>query len=127
MSNQNAYQKELTSLLKKSENPKKNTQERWKKFLIVTQEAAIKINTVGMKNKNYKTEDGKIKKLSDKQKQLRIKVNNTDNGDTEKCEQLRRERNKKMAEIYSELRKQETLLEPKLEKMENNKNSVSVL
>ena len=76
ISNQKAYQMELTSLLKKSENPQ-NIQERWKRLVKVTQEAAVK--TVGMKNKNRKTENEKIKKLSDEQKQLKIQLNNTDN------------------------------------------------
>ena len=87
-----------------------------------TQQAAVK--TVGMKNKNRKTDNEKIRKLSDEQKQLRIQLNNTDNKKKEKCEQLRRERNKKMAEIHSEIKKQEdTMLEQKLEKMKNNKNN----
>ena len=112
------YQQEVMKQLSKNSVPK-NNQQRWTNIVEATTNAAI--NTLGLKPKHLHNTNPEIKELSEKQKNLKLKLDNTIDNTTK--DTIKESRNHILNQIYHLVREQEAnIIAQQLLEIERTKN-----
>ena len=114
----NEYQKEVINQLSENTLPN-NNQQRWTNIVEATTNAAM--NTLGLKPKNKHHTNPEIKELSEKQKNLKLKLDNTIDNTTKNA--IKDSRKHIINKIHHLVREQESnIIAQQLLEIERTKN-----